>query len=195
VRLFVFARHGQSLLNVQGRVNGDPARDPGLSERGVSEAQALAERIAGLDVDVAVVSPFPRTLETARVALEGRGVPLEVDDDLGDIRLGEIDGEPLAAYRAEPAHEQRDVCFPGGESLNEAAGRYAAAFERLLGRSERTTLVVTHEIPIRYALNSLRGSDSLDRPVHDVANASPYLFYDEALARATARIRELAGHT
>jgi len=46
---------------------------------------------------------------------------------------------------------------------------------------------------VRYALNAAAGSDELDRPVHDVANATPYLFDDAALLRAADRIDELAG--
>ena len=89
VRLFIFTRHGQSVLNVDGIVNGDPLRDPGLSPHGIEEARALGRQIAPLAVDVAVVSPFPRAAQTADMALEGRDVPHVVDKDLGDIRLGE----------------------------------------------------------------------------------------------------------
>ena len=46
-----------------------------------------------------VVSPFPRALQTAD-ALEGRGIPRVVDDELGDIRLGELEGATVARYRA-----------------------------------------------------------------------------------------------
>ena len=53
-------------------------------------------------------------------------------------------------------------------------------------------LVVCHEIPLRYALNAAAGSDQLDAPAHDIANATPYLFTPETLAQAAARIAELA---
>ena len=54
-------------------------------------------------------------------------------------------------------------------------------------------LVVGHEIPIRYALNAAAGSDALDGPpFHEIANATPFLFEGEALARAAARIEQLA---
>jgi broad specificity phosphatase PhoE len=193
MRIFVLARHGQSLFNVDRLVNGDPTRDRGLTEQGTADAKRLADQIAALPIGVAVVSPFPRAQQTAQIALGKRDVPRLVDDDLGDVRIGELEGKTLAEYRAAPAHANRKVRFPGGESLDEAALRYAAAFERLLARGEQTTLVVCHEIPVRYAVNAAGGSDDLDGPLRSVPNATPYLFDDESLARAGARIRELAG--
>jgi len=197
VRLFLLVRHGQSLLNVDRVVNGDPALDRGLSEQGIEEAERLGGEIAAVSIDLAAVSPFPRALQTANIALANRRrgnrqVPHLVDNDLGDVRIGELEGKTLDEYRAAPAHANRKERFPGGESLDEAALRYAAALERLLARDEQTTLVVCHEIPVRYVVNAAGGSDDLNGPLRSVANATPYLFDEESLARAVARIRELA---
>jgi len=193
VRLFVVVRHGQSLFNIDKVVNGDPKLDRGLSEQGIAEAERLAGQLAALPLDLVVVSPFPRAIQTANIALMGREVPHLVDDDLGDVRIGDLEGESLDAYRELPAHSNRKEHFPGGESLDEAAMRYADAFERLLARDELATLVACHEIPLRYLVNAAAGSGELNGPVTYVANATPYLFDEPALHRAVGRIRELAG--
>jgi broad specificity phosphatase PhoE len=193
MRLFLLARHGQSLFNVDSVVNGDPALDRGLSEQGIEEAGGLAGQLAGLPVDLVAVSPFPRALQTANIALAGREVPHLVDEDLGDVRIGDLEGKSLDAYRETPAHSNRKERFPGGESLDEAALRYATAVRRLLARSEPTTLVVCHEIPVRYLVNAAGGSDELNGPLRFVANATPYLFDEAALHRAAERIQQLAG--
>jgi 2,3-bisphosphoglycerate-dependent phosphoglycerate mutase len=193
MRLFLLARHGQSLFNVDSVVNGDPALDRGLSEQGIEEAGRLAGQLAGLPLDLVAVSPFPRALQTANIALAGREVPHLVDEDLGDVRIGDLEGKSLDAYRETPAHSNRKERFPGGESLDEAALRYATAVRRLLARSERTTLVVCHEIPVRYLVNAAGGSDELNGPLRFVANATPYLFDEAALHRAAERIQDLAG--
>ena len=52
-------------------------------------------------------------------------------------------------------------------------------------------LVICHEIPVRYALNGAAGSHSLEAPVHDVPNATPFLFDGATLARAAATISSL----
>lgn len=191
MRLLLLARHGQSLFNVDGVVNGDPSRDRGLSPLGEEEARKLAVQIAGIAIDACITSLFPRAQQTARLALGERapGTPTSHDGDLDDIRVGELEGKTLADYRAwKHAHEHSDP-FPGGESLDDAARRYADAFERLAERPGETILCVCHEIPVRYAVNAAGGSADLDGPLHDVANATPYLFDEPALRRAAARLR------
>jgi broad specificity phosphatase PhoE len=193
MRLFLVARHGNSLFNVDKLVNGDPALDRGLSEQGIEEAERLAGQVAALPLDLVAVSPFPRALQTANIALAGRDVPHLVDEELGDVRIGELEGMSLEAYRDAPAHSNRKERFPGGESLDEAALRYAVAFERLLARDEATTLVVCHEIPVRYLVNAAAGSAELNGPTVTIANAAPYLFDEESLRLGAERIHELAG--
>ena len=193
MRLFLLARHGQSLFNVDKAVNGDPTLDRGLSEQGIEEAERLAGQLAALRVDLVAVSPFPRALQTANIALAGRDVPHLVDEELGDVRIGDLEGKSLDDYRAAPAHSNRKERFPSGESLDEAALRYADAFERLLERDEEVTLVVCHEIPVRYLANAAAGSEELNGPLRFVANATPYLFGETSLRRAVERARQLAG--
>ena len=89
----------------------------------------------------------------------------------------------------------RSDAFPGGESLDDAARRYARGFRTLLDSPWRTVLVVCHEIPVRYALNGAAGSDSLDGPAHELANAVPYLFDEDSLERAARGVERLVGST
>jgi probable phosphoglycerate mutase len=191
MQLFVIARHGESTLNSESRVNGDPSVPVHLTQRGREEAGCLGQQVAHLPLDLCVYTPFMRTRETAELALADRDIPFEVDSGLGDIDVGELEGKTIDDYRAWKHEHTRSDAFPGGESLDDAARRYADAFERLLARAERTILIVTHEIPLRYALNAAAGSNDLDGPAHQLANATPYLFDDVALSRAVAQIREL----
>ena len=193
MRLFVIARHAESVLNIERRVNGDPTRPVALTEQGREESRHLGTQIANLPLDLCVHTRFSRTRETADIALAGRDVPLVVEPLLDDIDVGEFDGARLEEYRAWKHGHPRDVPFPGGESLDDAARRYAAAFRHLLARTETAVLVVCHEIPLRYALNGAIGSDSLDGPAHELVNAVPYLFDEVGLERAVAGIERLVG--
>jgi broad specificity phosphatase PhoE len=137
---------------------------------------------------------FPRTRETAEIALGERvDVPLVVEPLLDDIDIGDLDGEQLETYRAWKHEHERHEPFPGGESLDDAARRYAAGFRALLESEHRSMLVVCHEIPVRYALNGAAGSDSLDGPAHEISNAVPYLFDEDALTRAVEGIGRIVG--
>ena len=189
MRLLLLARHGQSLFNVDDVVNGDPALDRGLSPVGIEEAQMLHGQLAGVSIDLCVVSEFPRAQQTARLALDGRnGIPVEVDPDLNDVRIGELEGQTLDDYRTWKNAHAHAYPFPGGESLDDAARRYGAAFERLLRRDEEKILCVCHEIPVRYAINAANGSADLDWPIHAIANATPYVFDAAGLERAVRRL-------
>jgi len=191
VELYVLARHGESTLNFENRINGDPAVPVALTEQGREEARLLGLQVAHVRLEVCICTRFTRTRDTAEIALEGRDVPIEVEPLLDDIDVGDLEGIPLEDYRAwKREHTRRDP-FPGGESLDGAARRYAEAFRRLLARAATSVLVVSHEIPLRYAINAADGSDDLDGPAHQLANATPYLFDDEALARAVEGIERL----
>jgi probable phosphoglycerate mutase len=163
-----------------------------LTERGRDEARLLGQQVAHFPFDVCVHTQFSRTRETAEIALAGRGVPFEESPELGDVDVGELEGKTIDEYRAWKHEHTRHDRFPGGESLDEAARRYANAYDGLLGRAETRILVVTHEIPLRYAINAADGSDDLDGPAHQLANATPYLFDGVTLMRAVDQIRRLA---
>ena len=193
MRLYVMARHAHTTLNVERRINGDPSVEVPLTEAGRAEARALGLQLAQLPLELCVHTRFARTRETAQLALGGRKVPMLEEPLLDDVDVGELEGRTIDAYRAWKAAHTRADAFPGGESLDDAALRYARAYERLLELPHDRVLVVTHEIPLRYALNAAAGSDDLDRPVHAITNAAPYLLDDTALARAADRIDALVG--
>jgi broad specificity phosphatase PhoE len=191
VRLFVLTRHGESELNITRRVNGDPDVAVHLSAHGREQARVLGEQVAQVPLDVCVHTRFDRTLESAQVALEGRDVPLVEEPLLDDVYIGELEGWTIDEYRGWKAEHGRSDCFPGGESLDDAARRYARGYEALLALPHARVLVVCHEIPVRYAVNAGAGSDDLDGPVHDIVNAAPYLFDEAGVRRAIEGVRRL----
>jgi broad specificity phosphatase PhoE len=192
VRLYVIARHGESTLNLEKRVNGDPAVPVTLTERGREAAKLLGQQLAHVPLELCVHSRFSRTRETAAIALEGRDVPFEEEPLLDDIYVGELEGRTLDEYREWKDEHTRADSFPGGESLDDAARRYARAYRKMIDRPEERILILTHEIPLRYAINAADGSDDLDGPTHQLANATPYLFDEAALSRAVVQIERLS---
>ena len=195
MRLFVLARHAQSTLNLEQRVTGDPALDVPLTEQGKEEARLLGVQLENLPLDVCLHTRFPRTRLTAEIVVAGRDVRVETEPLFDDVAIGDLEGSSVADYRAWKARHARNEPFPGGESLDEAADRYALAYRRLLETKHSSVLVVCHEIPIRYALNGAAGSDSLDGPIHELPNAVPFCFDEDALERAAAGIERLREHS
>jgi len=188
----VLARHAETTLNHQNRINGDPLVPADLTESGRTQAQLLGQEVSALPIDLYVHTRFGRTRVTAELALEGRNIAGLEEPLLDDVDVGELEGWTLDEYRAWKRAHARSEPFPGGESLDDAARRYAGGFRKLLDRSEQVILVVTHEIPIRYALNAAARSEDLDAPVHAIPNARPYLFDDSSLERAASGIEASA---
>ena len=186
-------RHAHSTLNVENRVNGDPAVPVHLTDEGRAEAARMGHQLAQVSFGLCVHTRFARTRETADELLAGRDVPKLEEPLLDDIDVGSLEGVTIEEYRAWKRKHARSDPFPGGESLDDAARRYARAFRLLLERPEEAILVVCHEIPVRYALNAAAGSGDLDGPEHFIPNATPYLFDGIALERAAAHIEALAG--
>jgi broad specificity phosphatase PhoE len=191
VELLIVTRHAETTLNSEQRINGDPGVPVDLTPNGEEEARQLGLQVANIPIDLCVVTRFSRTRLTAEIAVAGREVPIVVEPLFDDIDVGALEGETIMAYRAwKHAHSRADA-FPGGESLDDAARRYARGYRAMLERPEPTILLVCHEIPLRYALNGAAGSDELDGPVHQLRNATPYLLDEPAVRRAVTGIERL----
>ena len=164
VELVLLARHAESEYSARGFVNGDPSVPVGLTEEGRRQARALGEALADEELELCVVTEFPRTRETAELALRGRAVPLHVVPDLDDPDYGDFEGGPLDEYRRWVAEQSSSVRIPGsGESRLELVRRYARGFRSVLERPERTVLCVLHSLPLAYALGALEGRDPAPR--------------------------------
>jgi 2,3-bisphosphoglycerate-dependent phosphoglycerate mutase len=186
---FALVRHGRSAYNAEHRLNGDPAVAVPLDEEGVAQVRALRPRVDALPLDLAVHTRFGRTLQTLDILLEGRAVPRRELALLDDVRLGEFEGAARDEYRQWRAARGPDARPEGGESRIDALRRYAAGFALLLEEAPGPTLVVTHDIPIRFLSNALRAADPLDGPVRDVANASLLVVERPAMRAAVTAMR------
>lgn len=77
----LLVRHGQSEFNAAFTLTRvDPGiPDPELTDIGRGQAAAAAAALAERDVTRLVVSPYTRTLQTARIIAERLGVPFSID--------------------------------------------------------------------------------------------------------------------
>lgn len=101
-----------------------------LNERGREQVEALAVRLASLELDAIVSSPLERCQETAAAVARGRVV--ETDERFGECGYGDWTGRPLKELVKEPlwpvvqAHPSA-VVFPGGEALADTQSRAVRA--------------------------------------------------------------------
>ena len=78
-----FIRHGEAAHNVAPRPWGEELVDAPLTDVGRQQAAGLVPQAAGVTLDVVIVSPLVRAIETATIGLAAhleRGVPFVVEE-------------------------------------------------------------------------------------------------------------------
>jgi probable phosphoglycerate mutase len=131
-----------------------------LTNRGLSEAQAVARRIASAWRPVKVyTSPMQRCIETGHAIATACGVGSQTIDELNDIDYGawqsrsyeemqQADPQRFAAWFATP----HLVRFPNGESLQDMVARTADALRLVLDRHVEDTVVLVGHTSVNRAL-------------------------------------------
>jgi 2,3-bisphosphoglycerate-dependent phosphoglycerate mutase len=177
--LLVLVRHGQSDWNLKNLFTG--WKDPGLTEQGIAEAKAAAEKLkqGGYRFDVAFTSDLKRAQDTLDIMLDKLGqtdLPVIKNKALNERDYGELTGlnkdDARQRWGDEQVHIWRrsfDIAPPGGESLKDTAARVLPYFEKeILPRvlkGERA-LVSAHGNSLRaliMALENLSGEEIVRR--------------------------------
>ena len=159
-RLYLMRHADVSYVDGAGRPV-EPAAVP-LTPKGLEQAAAAREALAGVELDLVVASDLPRTAETAAIVAPGHEV--ERWPELAEWRGGRLDAIPpeeleeafVGALRVTDESSR----FLGGESLGEALDRVHPALDKLVAREWDTALAVLHggvnRIVISYALSGDR---------------------------------------
>ena len=149
------ARHGLTESNKRKIYMGDS--EEGLSPDGVVHAKALAGSLQHLGLKRIFSSPMKRVLETAKIIGDILNTPVEIENDLAEMRLGPWKGlteeevsrqypEDYILWNTRPA----DLVLPNRETLGEVQQRIIKAIDRIKERSRNfPVLAVTHVTPIR----------------------------------------------
>jgi broad specificity phosphatase PhoE len=154
------------LLVRHGHVEGiKPERFRGraelpLTHRGISEARAVARRVASAWRPAKVyTSPMQRCVETGRAIAKACGVESEAIDHLNDIDYGtwqfrsyeeveRTDPQLFAEWFATP----HLVRFPNGESLQDMVARTADALRLVLQRHVEDAVVLVGHTSVNRAM-------------------------------------------
>lgn len=154
--LLLLVRHGETPTT--GMVL--PGRAPGLhlSDRGRVQAERVAERLSGLQVDALYSSPLERACETAEPTASRTGLAVKPDDGLLECEFGEWTGAAIAELAALPEwqtlqHSPSEFRFPNGESFPEMQARIIGSLEALCAAHAGGVVVCfSHADPIKAAV-------------------------------------------
>ena len=130
----LLVRHGETDWNAEGKLQGHTDRP--LNDYGRRQARALAERLAGEEIEAVYASDLSRARETAEILGAQLGLPVAVDPDLREKNWGNWEGlTPDERLRIE--YE--------GESSDDHRARTLRAVERIVERHPAgRVVVVTH---------------------------------------------------
>lgn len=149
----ILLRHGQSEFNLHFAVNRqDPGIiDPRLTELGHAQADAAAQQLLGQRIDRIIVSPYTRTLQTARPVAAALGLPITIDPMVRERYAFACDiGSPRPELERDwPTHDFgsiEETWWPAEEEPEASIVDRAARFRATLANREDwgSTLVVSH---------------------------------------------------
>ena len=124
-------RHGKTDWNAAFKLQG--RTDIKLNEEGREMAQDAAIQARDIDFDICFSSPLIRALETARIVLHDRDIPIECDDRLMEMCFGEYEGIersfdipdcPINALFKDPVNYTADKGAESFEELFERTGDF-----------------------------------------------------------------------
>jgi broad specificity phosphatase PhoE len=161
-RLFL-ARHGQTAANVARALDTRPPGAP-LDELGVSQAEALAERLRGEPLTAVYASTATRAQQTAAPTAAVHGLELQIVEGVHEIFVGDLEGRADTAAREEFervyaawSRGELEVRLPGGESAADLHARFSAAVAGLTDSANGDVLLVSHGAAIRLGAAALLG--------------------------------------
>jgi phosphoserine phosphatase len=165
----IIVRHGESEWNRTHRYQGQI--DSALSELGLRQADALAQRLRNEHLDVIFSSPLQRARKTAEaIARFHTGVPFHDDEALLEIHHGDWQGKYVDEITAQFADGLREwqqhptrSQMPNGESFTNILKRVLDFKERVLGEYDgRDVLVSTHDVVVKILVADALGMN-MDR--------------------------------
>ena len=185
----LIARHGQSDWNLEKRWQGFADRP--LTAKGCEQAEALAQRLAHIELDAIYSSDLQRARETAAVVARSQGLEVQQVPDLREVDVGSWSGltRPEAEERFPEGFARWKLGYPGwkdGETYEAMTDRVLGAVTRIASEHDRgRVLIVSHGGPIRAMHAAALGLDVHAyrrlRPVEPNARLSAVCFVDGRL--------------
>lgn len=147
---FYIVRHGETLFNVKGIIQGQS--DSPLTEKGQEQARQMAEKIKDIEFILGVSSTSERARDTLLTIAANR-FPCHFYKDLKEIGFGRLEGGDVHQILGS---DRKDWTEFGGETFSQAAQRFENRLKTLSKNiGNRNILVVSHGAIIREALHDL----------------------------------------
>ena len=157
-----FARHGQTVWNVENKICG--ATDIELTELGHQQAEELGQAILeqGIQIDEILYSPLIRAKETARHVSEVTGIPMREEMRLKEQNFGKYEGTPRNGEEFQRAKANFINSYEGGESMLKLCHRIYDLLDDIKKESDQKTYLLVAHNGISRAIQSYFGDMTND---------------------------------
>jgi broad specificity phosphatase PhoE len=154
----ILIRHGETYWNEAGLVQGGDS-DIELNDTGLEQARKLAAFLKNEPIIAILSSPLQRAIATAEVIASHHRLPVEIDQGLRELKVGDLEGTSISNLRTTFSQfllqwwqDGEAMKLPNGESLVELQQRAWKVIESLLERhktspehnKDATAVVVSH---------------------------------------------------
>lgn len=146
----IIVRHGQTLWNLERKYQGHS--DIALSETGLKQAMAVAERLAEESVDAVYASDLSRACKTAEHIAAKHNLTVTIVPELREIKFGEWEGltydeitEKWPGLLGKLWTTPDELEIPGGETFQQLKARAYTAIKKIVAdHPGQTVVVVAH---------------------------------------------------
>ena len=141
---FYFARHGQTVWNVENKICGET--DIALTEFGHQQAIETGRKILaeGIKADEILYSPLMRAKDTALHFSEITGIPAKEEMRLKEQNFGKYESTARDGAKFREAKKQFVERYEGGESMLQLAQRVYNLLDEVKA-SGKTCILVAHK--------------------------------------------------
>jgi broad specificity phosphatase PhoE len=183
--ILYLVRHGESIYNAEGRIQGQS--DIPLSPLGHRQSEAVASGFRGAQIDAIYSSPLLRALDTARPLAAQLGLEPRTDKRLMEINAGVFQGLTWSDIhqrfpQAGEAWKSQDPDFriPEGETRRELMQRAEAVLQSIREADHRTAVVVAHGGVLTAGLKAL---------LRVPAERNPFMLYNGSISMADWQVQ------
>ncbi len=177
----IATRHAETNYNVKDLVNYDPAVDVHLTDKGIRQADELAEQLKDFKFDKIYISRLRRTKQTADAINRYHGQDLVVNELLDDTRNG-FEGRPCSEAKGWRDAQSDPVAarYQGKyESVSDMTKRVRTFLDYLKENhnDDETILIVTSSHIIKQ-LRLLNGEITMQELLNAPAKHATYYTFD-----------------
>ncbi len=139
-----------------------------LSERGMNQAEILADETSEFRLRTIYTSPCESARQTAAIMASRSGAKVKVVDSFRNLDHGLWHGKLIDELRRNHPKLYRrgqetpwDICPPGGESIRDAQNRVTKAIAKVIKKSGESLVAIVIPDPMAWIVQNVLSGDEL----------------------------------